>query len=625
MDSKAENEFFSTWEFQEKMELALRDDRYVDEKGYLIFDDDNPNPNPDYWQDFANVMQEGIRQEKRLNYDKPRLVESNLSRGDQARDWMWKQMQIEETRKRRDREPWMDWRNFENWIDKGKRVRREEADIDNDIIEILDEMIEENVPEPARAIPRIDIPMEVNNQYYNEYLARRAAKPLIQQERRRAAAQAKIERETAGTTAREAAISKMLRGGRRYKKRRRYRRKYGGRRRWYGRGDYRMNAGDSFGTRWGGYLGSKGGEFLGGWAQRAIGLGDYNVSKNVFSGRLPEMTNIAGNGGTVVRFQEYLGDVVSSSTAGAFKIDSYLLNAANEKTFPWLSQIAANYDQFEFQGVIFEFRSTSGNALTSTNTALGTLMMATQYDIVDAPFASKIEMLNYEFSTSTVPSVSNSHMIECDPHQTPLPLLYTEPGSTNPANTDPRLYFLGRFQIATVGFQGVNVNCGELHVTYQVKLLKPKLVTTLGLTNQTYIQSFTNVSTNNPFGLDYEDIYDNGPFGRTADKQVRFGDHPLKKTYYVSIIWTGTVASNCVLPSITGQNGCTVRALPYSFYVTGNGSLSANMTYSSFVDVQNVSNVGNLTPTLDAAGTGGVFPIGTTSHRIIITELPNNV
>ena len=70
-------------------------------------------------------------------------------------------------------------------------------------------------------------------------------------------------------------------------------------------------------------------------------------------------------------------------SADVFKIDSYLINAANPKTFPWLSQIAANYEQYDIEGMVF-----SADALNSTKTALGTVMMATQYDVLDEPLNS---------------------------------------------------------------------------------------------------------------------------------------------------------------------------------------------------------------------------------------------
>jgi hypothetical protein len=421
------------------------------------------------------------------------------------------------------------------------------------------------------------------------------------------------------TRAKRRSSSKKKMPRRRYGKRKRYytrRRRYGGRR-WYGRGAYTMDPGASFGTRWGGYLGSKVGEFGGGWAQRALGLGDYSVKSNVFSGRLPEVTNLAGNGGTIIRFQEYLQDVITSATPGAFKIETFLLNAANEKTLPWLSQIAANYDQFEIQGILFNFRSTSGNALNSTNTALGSVMFATQYDTVDPPFTSKSEMLNYEFSTSSVPSQDQTHMVECDPHQTPLPLLFTESGETNPPNTDPRLYFLGRTAIATTGFQGASVNIGELHVTYQVKLLKPKLHNTLALSNQ-FERSDSlagNVfTTAQPFGLQGWNHTGNMNIG-VGVNQLYFPSTNVPKRYFCEVWWSGTTGVAITIPTVNGTNGAAVgsgRSAP------SNGNTATQMTLSFICNVTPNASIPTVT------FTAGVFPTGTNSGTITVCEIPSS-
>lgn len=80
----------------------------------------------------------------------------------------------------------------------------------------------------------------------------------------------------------------------------------------------------SVGANWGGWLGSKAGEWLGGAAQRIVGLGDYTVRKNVFmGGRLPTITNPVSIGGNTIRFQEYLGDIV---TSGMYWLDGSISN-----------------------------------------------------------------------------------------------------------------------------------------------------------------------------------------------------------------------------------------------------------------------------------------------------------
>lgn len=386
------------------------------------------------------------------------------------------------------------------------------------------------------------------------------------------------------------------------------------RRRITGRGDYRMNPSHSFGRRWGGYLGSKAGEYLGGSVQSILGLGDYSVRSNVFlSGRLPEITNIAGNGGTVIRFQEYLTDVRTAATPDTFKVEDFLINAANERTFPWLSQIAANYEQYEFQGLIFEFKSTSANALNSTNTALGSVLMATQYDTVDTPFSSKAEMLNYEFSSSTKPSGNTLHMIECDPRQTSVSTLFTLSSENTPPNTDPRLYHLGRFQIATTGFQGTNVNIGEIHVTYQVKLLKPKLASTLGQGIDLAIWANSSYSNASPFGPSSTGQFGNNTLNlqNVNGNLMRLASFPTFKQYLVTFSWVGG-STTVTFPTWTFA-GASASSLVQQGPVTGQIAQQIVQVYLVAVPANSQ---------LEFSAAGATFPFApTTQMRMIMAEL----
>lgn len=385
-----------------------------------------------------------------------------------------------------------------------------------------------------------------------------------------------------------------------------------------------MDPEQSFGRRWGGYLGSKLGEYAGGALHGLVsnitGLGDYKIRKNVLSGRLPEVANVSSGGGTVIRFQEYLGDVLTASTANTFKIDSYLINAANPKTFPFLAQIAANYDQYEIEGLLFEFRSTSGNALTSTNTALGSVMMATQYDVKDPVFTSKIEMLNYEFSTSCAPSGNCIHMIECDPHQTPVSLLYSLATEDTPANTDARLYHLGRFQIATTGFQGTNVNIGEIHVTYQVKLLKPKLVMALNQDIGTFLLTTDAYGNTEPMGSGTVTTrYDSIGIAYDPDNDnLSFPMSSVPKFYLVNLMWVGSlVAVTHPLMTFTYCTATSYGTASTQMVFPPNGQSSSRASQIFIVETE-ANSIGFPTITFGVAGT---LPSSGASFSINITEI----
>nr|QKV51268.1 putative capsid protein [Crucivirus sp.] len=248
------------------------------------------------------------------------------------------------------------------------------------------------------------------------------------------------------------------------------------------------SAGSAGGTLLGTALGGPAGGALGGMLGRGAGAmlskifghGDYQVS-NI--GQIKENSLVLSNAANIPQFgtgrvavnfkhREFLGDVISSNTAGAFKIDSYPLNPGLVGTFPWLSQVVGDsFQQHRINGMTFEYRPMSGDALNSTNTALGSVIMATDYDSPDAIFATKQQMENTEYGVSCKPSVGMMHAIECARGQTPVNELYIR-AFANPSNTDLRLYDLGRFSIATTGCQAAHVNLGELWVTYDIDAFK---------------------------------------------------------------------------------------------------------------------------------------------------------
>lgn len=227
--------------------------------------------------------------------------------------------------------------------------------------------------------------------------------------------------------------------------------------------------------RAGANLGSKVGSFVGraanNWFGSILGSGAYRVNSNsLMTGNGPPI--FAGKTGTRLRHREFIADISGSTT---FNLSSYFLNPGLDATFPWLSNIAYNFEQYRFHGLIFEFRTTSATAVSSTNTALGTVIMATDYDDLDAVFSNKQQMEAYEFSVSTVPCANAIHPIECSPRETPLPKLWVRTGSYSSYSTvDPRLYDMGRFQVATTGMQAA-ATIGELWVSYDVEFFKPKL------------------------------------------------------------------------------------------------------------------------------------------------------
>lgn len=408
-----------------------------------------------------------------------------------------------------------------------------------------------------------------------------------------------------------------------YKKKAKYQKKkaYGGR--------YRTADGGSIGRS----VLTGGAEMLGGlfgmgplgkaageMASNIIGLGDYEISKNVFlNGRLPQMTNISIGGGTLIRFQEYLGDIITSGIAGGFSSQTFIINPGLQASYPFLSQIACNYEQYSIEGMVYGYKSTSGDGLNSTNTALGSVMMATQYDVSDAVFGSKGEILNYEFASSCKPSENMVHLIECAPRQNVLTELFTRWGAV-PAHDDARMYDLGRVCVATTGFQSTNVNIGELYVSYQVRLLKPKIVQALGYMNGLYIAQAApdTVMSLLPLGINHTLGSSNTLTLVISSTGVAFPRTSLQICYLVEYQINGfATPANITWPVVTGVAGT----------ISGNTQWpanSSNMVGGTLSFYFKTSGAAGSTPAINF-GTSGTFPTSGTPNMVLtITQVPSN-
>lgn len=324
---------------------------------------------------------------------------------------------------------------------------------------------------------------------------------------------------------------------------------------------------------------SQGGDkALGYIAPRITGQGAYSISaikrNTMIRPALPSFANaVYAEGGMIVRHREYLGAIVSSSTAGGFKARSYNLNPAQSFTFPWLSQIAASYEEYKPNGMVFEFRSTCSDAIaSSTNLALGQVMMCTQYDPTDPPFASEMEMLNYFWSQNGKVSDNVFHFIECDPTQSPLSHYYTREGSAS-SSTDLRFSDFGRFTIATSGLQGTSVTVGQLWVSYEFILYKPKmgsmssnpagsfhLSNTIGVAAVTLFGTAANAKIYPENNIEVVLSYPS-----YGTNRITFPQTNISTTYEVMVLLSGDNTANVTAPSIqVGDNN--MHIVKYSLH-----------------------------------------------------------
>lgn len=186
--------------------------------------------------------------------------------------------------------------------------------------------------------------------------------------------------------------------------------------------------------------------------------------------------------------EEYVAEVYApplvdgGSTLIPFSIQEYHINPGLEKTFPWLSEVASNYEEYEIQKLIFTFKSTTTESGNQTNGQVGTVIMATNYNAASGPFRDKNVMIQYAGACSSRLTESMIHGVECNPNKNSGSKgLYIR---TNPVVTgqDLKTYDHGIFQIAIANCTSnlANQSLGELWVSYQIKCRKPKFYTSLG-------------------------------------------------------------------------------------------------------------------------------------------------
>lgn len=232
------------------------------------------------------------------------------------------------------------------------------------------------------------------------------------------------------------------------------------------------------GSAIGGLIGQSGqgstlGHSLGASLSRWLGSGDYAVSANSMTRTSPDGTIPAmhkNDQTIVIRHKEFLGEIKGKQ---AFTIQRTLpVNPGMPETFPWLSGIAAKFQEYRIKGLVYHFVPTSGTAISSTSAALGTVMFHTTYRAGESAPVSKQELLNEYWASEGRPCDAFCHPLECDPKENPYNLHYVRSGGL-PAGTDQLLYDMGTTYVAVSGMQSDDQVVGDLWLTYEIELKKP--------------------------------------------------------------------------------------------------------------------------------------------------------
>lgn len=227
----------------------------------------------------------------------------------------------------------------------------------------------------------------------------------------------------------------------------------------------------------GGFLGGDIGRQAGGLISQITGRGDYNIKSNsIMSGDDLKPTNLSfsptGAAGIRIKKREFISTVRVPADASSFAQTLYRLQCTDGTSFPWLSQIASHFTEWQLMGAVVSFETTSSNY--SASMALGTIAIGTQYNSNELPFRDMEDILQSAYHTRGNPSETLMHGIECDPKLQVSDKLFTRRAC---CSGPPNLYDHGVVTIAHEGLPTDSANqvIGRLYITYDIELNLPVL------------------------------------------------------------------------------------------------------------------------------------------------------
>lgn len=362
-------------------------------------------------------------------------------------------------------------------------------------------------------------------------------------------------------------------------------------------------------------------------------------------GSPPKLRNIAIGVGHVVSNREYICDITSGAagpagTGTVFSSLSFPIQPGNSTTFPWLSNIASNYQEYDFEGLLFEFKTLTveANAGATNSGFLGEVMLATNYDASATPYTTKQQYLNSTMSSNEKPSMTQIHPIECKAELNVNTHLYVNTNPTPPASQDPKLFNLGLFQIASQGCQSANTKLGELWATYEVIFYKPlQGGNTAGNITPTDKFQLTSPNSTNPLGTS-QVVVENQIGGTIISSSAgSFNTYQFPPTLLEGSFIVTWYISGSTLASInsTGYAASTLNTLNIEEWWSSpagpdtsnqatspnNGVVSSQFQLTTIVTIK----PGIVGPAQIIWAPGGTYPGGTTFGDLVVSQINSNV
>jgi len=227
--------------------------------------------------------------------------------------------------------------------------------------------------------------------------------------------------------------------------------------------------------------GNRGGPLGTDWNPRGQIRGSIFETMDPFGSGWEEKSGMLGVGNTrgirqtkrdmVIEESEFVAAVTVANQPN-FNNVAYPINPGQAALFPWLSTIAKQFERYHFEKLAFIFKKEVSEFNAAG--AAGKVVMSVDFDAADPPPGTKQQM------EDTIP---HADAMPCQSFS--LPLSPSDLNSANtlgryvrtgglPGGTDIKTTDVGNLNVATQGVPS-NVEIGELHVAYRVRLIKPVL------------------------------------------------------------------------------------------------------------------------------------------------------
>lgn len=374
---------------------------------------------------------------------------------------------------------------------------------------------------------------------------------------------------------------------------------------YHGRGFYKgfgADVGRTVGSWFGlGDLGAK----LGQAGADYTGFGDYTLGNDTIGGSNTIPTFGGGGdaqGDTCITYREYVCDIYGPENT-SFGNQIFHLNPGMEATFPFLSQLAQNYEEYQFAQLMFHFRSSIAPIGASGSGQVGEIIMSTNYNPASDPYTDKQTMLSAALSMSGRVTQNQNHGVECDPSKLSMAVgKYIRSGPI-PQDEDLKTYDHGLLNVAVSGIptEYVNQPVGQLWVAYTVMLRKPKKFTSQG------------------WGIS-RDVFINGDdFGGPLT-----GAHILTATDNPNDQWDYVIGQQNRIGCLVTPHGVGSNATDIIFPSSASGNYKVRLYYETAVQQDNLAFnlafTGNVEPIFDIYGENAIPALNKGSWTCCISD-----